>query len=97
MDSRGISGWDKVDKLARALVKLRGLSVSNTQASLIQQLYHNLSEFDKRPLVFTQRVNQAPRGRFARSKSKSRSIVGLDHMKKYVCIYYIMFGDDNFP
>jgi hypothetical protein len=83
VDSRGIPGWDRVDRLARALVKLCGLSVTHTQASEIQELYRKLPAFDKKPLVFSPRVQQPPRGRFARSKSKSRSIVGLDHMKKY--------------
>ena len=72
-----------MDKLARALVKLRGLSVTNTQAAEIKVLYNNLLEFDKRPLTFSPRVHQAPRGRFARSESKAQSIIGLDHMKKY--------------
>lgn len=80
VDSRGIPGWERVDKLARALVKLRGLSVSNAQASEIRELYNNLLEFDKRPLVFSPAVRQAPRGRFARSKGQS--IIGMDHMKK---------------
>ena len=72
-----------MDKLARALVKLHGLSVTNTQAAEIKVLYNNLLEFDRRPLTFSPRVYQAPRGRFARSKSKAQSIVGLDQMKKY--------------
>ncbi len=70
--------------MARAIVKLRGLSVTHTQASEIQELYRKLLDFDKKPLVFLPRVQQAPRGRFARSKGKAQSIVGLDHMKKYV-------------
>ena len=86
IDSRGIPGWDRVDKLARALVKLRGLCVTNTQAAEIKQLYHSLLEYDKRPLVFAPSVRQAPRGRFARSKSQS--IIGVDHMKKYVIALY---------
>ena len=53
VDSRGILGWEKVDKLARALVKLQGLSVTNAQASEIKELYHDLLEFDKKPLVFS--------------------------------------------
>ena len=71
-----------MDKLARALVELHGLSVTNTQAAEIRDLYNNLLDFDKKPLTFPPRVLQAPRGRFARSKSKAQSIIGLDHMKK---------------
>lgn len=71
VDSRGIPGWDKVDKLAGALVKLRGLCVTNKQAVEIQQLYHDLHEFDKRPLVFHHRPQLPPRGRFGRKKRES--------------------------
>lgn len=81
IDSRGIPGWDRVDKLARALIDLHGLSVTKMQASAIKKLYHNLLDFDKRPLVFSPRKFQAPRGRFARSKGQA--ITGVDHIKKY--------------
>lgn len=50
-DSRGIPGWERVDKLARTLVELHGLSVMHSQAAEIQELYHKLPEFDKKPLV----------------------------------------------
>lgn len=53
VDLLGIPGWDKVDVLARALVDLKGLSVTNDQARNIQQLYHGLNEFDKQPLTDT--------------------------------------------
>ena len=32
LDSQGILGWEKVDRLTRALLRLRGLCVTNTQA-----------------------------------------------------------------
>ena len=38
LDSRGIPGWDKVDKLAHALTDLSGLSVTNIQAQEIKTL-----------------------------------------------------------
>lgn len=82
IDSRGIPGWDRVEKLARALINLRGLSVSSTQAAEIKELYSNLLEFDKKPLVFKARLLSSPRGRFGRSKGKSH--VGVDHVKRYV-------------
>ena len=52
MDSRGIPGWNHVDKLARALVELHGLCVCDSAAEKIKELYHNLLEFDKRPPFF---------------------------------------------
>lgn len=82
MDCRGIPGWDKVDKLAKALVKLRGLCVTNSQAKEIQQLYHDLPEFDKRPLVFQPTPRRPSTGRFGRSKRESGH-VNVDAMKRY--------------
>ena len=37
-DSRGISGWDRVDKLARALVNLSRLCVSTPEAKEIKRV-----------------------------------------------------------
>ena len=68
VDSRGVAGWDKVDALAEALVSLRGLSVTNTQAERLIALYTNLPDFDKRPIVFNPRPHKPSRGRFARKK-----------------------------
>lgn len=82
VDSRGIPGWDRVDKLAAALLALRGLCVTNAQAAEIQVLYRNLLEYDKKPLTYPPRSLKPPQGRFARSKSKSH--IGVDHMKKYI-------------
>ena len=63
VDSRGIPGWEKVDRLARALLKLEGLCVTNAQAQEIDTLYSQLITFRPR------QVKQA-RGRFARSKNR---------------------------
>ena len=82
VDSRGIPGWNKVDKLAGALVKLRGLCVTNSQAVEIQQLYHDLHDFDKRPLVFQPRAQLPPRGMFGRKKRENGHI-GIDAMQRY--------------
>ena len=46
-DSHGITGWDKVDCLARALLSLTVLSVTNAQAAEIRKLYSELEECDK--------------------------------------------------
>ena len=78
VDSRGIPGWDRVDKLAAALLKLSGLYVTNAQAAEIQALYRNLLEHD---IMYPPRSLKPPQGCFARSKSKSH--IGVDHMKKY--------------
>ena len=65
-DTHGIPGWEKVDRLARALLHLRGLCVTNTQAAEVQQLYSELSDYDKKPLTFQPRKIKPTRGRFAR-------------------------------
>ena len=49
-DSRGIPGWKKVDRLAKALVDMKGISLSNAEKSQIITLYNNLDEYDKKPL-----------------------------------------------
>ena len=48
VDSQGIPGWEKVDRLARALLRPRGLCVTNLQAAEIQQLYSELLDYDKK-------------------------------------------------
>ncbi len=85
-DSRGIQGRDKVDKLARTLVSLTGLHVTNSSADQIkklyeEQLYEELLEYDKRPLVIKPIPFNRSRGRFGRKKSSSHT--GVDHMKQY--------------
>ena len=83
LDAHGIPGWDKVDALAEALLELRGLCVTNTQARKIQGLYEALTEFDKKPLVFKPRVHQKPlHGRFAKGKSNRVGHISVDAMKR---------------
>ena len=42
VDCLGHPGWDRVDALAKALIKLDGLCVTNTQAEVIIGHYNNL-------------------------------------------------------
>ena len=59
--TRGIPGWDRVDKLTAALLKLSGLCVTNAQASEIQALYRNLLEHDRKPLTYVStKVTETP-------------------------------------
>lgn len=81
VDSHGITGWDKVDRLARALLSLSGLSVTNAQAAEIQKLYCELEECDKRPLSFSPRNLKPTRGRFARTKYRVGH-VGIEAVKR---------------
>ena len=68
-----------MDQLARALIDLSGLAVTNSQAREIKKLYEALSLYDKKPQEFRPVPRKASRGRFGRSKSGH---VGLDHMKR---------------
>ena len=80
LDASGIPGWDKVDALAKALINLEGLAVTNAQAREIQKLYDDLLEYDKRPIVFKPRLQRSSRGRFARSKRSGH--ISLEAMKR---------------
>ncbi|XP_078667564.1 uncharacterized protein LOC144909422 [Branchiostoma floridae x Branchiostoma belcheri] len=54
LDSVGIPGWDKVDRLAQALLQLKG------QATTIKKLYDELSDYDKRPITYQPRNVDKP-------------------------------------
>ena len=82
VDASGIQGWDKVDALAKALMDLEGLAVTNSQAKEIQKRYDDLLEYDKRPIKFKPRLQKAPRGRFARSKGNRSGHISVEAMKR---------------
>ncbi|XP_066915572.1 uncharacterized protein [Clytia hemisphaerica] len=65
-DSRGIPGWQKIDHLAKALIETKGISLSSSEKTHIVQLYHNLEEFDKKPLKYEATKKKSTKGRFAR-------------------------------
>ena len=76
----GIPDLNRVDQLARALINLSGLSVTNDKARNIQQLYQQLHEYDKKPLTFSHhQPSSTQRGRFERSK---RGHTTIDQMKR---------------
>ena len=81
VDSRGIPGWEKVDRLARALLNLKGLCVTNAQAEELKTLYSQLLDYDKRPITFQPQKIKRTRGRFARSKNRVE-YAGVDAMKR---------------
>ena len=71
-----------MDRLARALIDLKGLCITNQQARVIQDLYHDLLEYDKKPLVFRASETITPaQGRFGRSKRGGHT--NVDNMKRY--------------
>ena len=80
LDASGIHGWDKVGALAKALINLEGLAVTNAQAREIQKLCDDLLEYDKQPIVFKPRLQRSSCGRFARSKRSGH--ISLKAMKQ---------------
>ena len=74
---RVFPGWEKVDRLARALVGLKGLCITNQQAGMIQKLYQDMLEYDKRPVVFRPSTTiNPPKGRFGRTKREAATSFG---------------------
>ena len=82
-DALGIAGWDRVDKLAEALVATSGLGITDQQAVRIRELYSELLPYDKKPITFRQRLMRPSRGRFARSKNRSGH-VSVEAVKRSV-------------
>ena len=81
VDARGILGWDRVDKLAKALITLEGLAVTTSQAQEIELLYNRLVEYDRRPIQFQPRPQRPSRGRFSRKKTSGHKSV--EAMKRF--------------
>ena len=82
----GIPGWGRVDKLARALTALEGVSVNKKDGVAIKELNSNLFDYDKRPLAFKQRVMRPAKGKFARKKYRVGDYTTVEAVKRYVNI-----------
>ena len=63
-------------------MELSGLCVTNSQAREIKQLYDDLLDYDKKPLVFKPKLQKPQRGRFACSKSSRSGYVNISSMKR---------------
>ena len=70
-----------MDRLARTLIDIKGLSVTNTQVREIKDLYNDLLPFDRKPVTFALRPLKPARGRFARSKYRVGN-TEVDHVKR---------------
>ena len=68
-------------RLAEALLELSHRYITEPQAQTIITVYDNLADFDKQSLHFKPHPLLPSRGRFATSKGKRSSHVGVDHMK----------------
>lgn len=81
VDAKGLPGWDRVDKMAEALIALEGLFVTNAQAEVVKELYHNLLDYDKEPLKYPpMHQTHSTHGRFARKYRSGH--VGVESMKR---------------
>ena len=81
VDSQGLPGWDKVDKLAEALINLQGLFVTNSQAQVVKRLYKNLLDYNKEPLKYPAIYQtHSTRSQFARKYCSGH--VGVESMKR---------------
>ncbi|KAJ7384065.1 hypothetical protein OS493_024079 [Desmophyllum pertusum] len=79
VDSAGLPGWDKVNRLAEALLNL-GAYVTNAEVDNIKRLHADLDEYDRRALTFTPRYKKG-KGRFKQSKNRSAH-VGVESMAR---------------
>ena len=79
VDSAGLPGWDKVTRLAEALVDL-GPYVTNAEVDKIKRLHDDLHEYDRRGLTFTPHFKKG-KGRFKQSKNRSAHI-GIESMAR---------------
>ena len=82
VDEGGITGCDAADKLTEVLVSLTGISVGNQDTNCIIALYNNLSDYDKRLVVYKRQVNQIRKGRFGHIKRLITSHANTDVVRK---------------
>jgi len=92
VDSRGIPGWNQVDRLAEALVLQHGISISHQQSNHIVNLYNNLDDFDKKPMSFQPIKIKPATGRFMRKK-RMTGHAGIVAMKRS----FVSGGNPSLP
>lgn len=80
VDSVGIPGYDKVNRLAEAVLKL-GSFVTNLEVCSVKRLYDDLDEFHRRGLTFSPHFKKG-KGRFHKSKNRSAHI-GVESMARF--------------
>ena len=80
-DAMGVPGLDKVEALARALVELEGISVTNSQAEKLKSLYVQLVDYDKKPVIFERRPRLEQQDGVSSKKNKSGH-TGLETMRR---------------
>ena len=82
MDSRGIPGWEKVAQLARSLLDLDGLSLSNGEAQKIKALWNALDPYDKKATEVMIKSQVQLRGHFCSQKNTGNTT--REQMRRYI-------------
>ena len=71
IDTRGIPEWNKVDRLARYLIGLEDISLTNQEANHIVDLYSDLDTYVKKPVTYKPMLLRPSSGRYGRSKHRT--------------------------
>ncbi len=75
-------GWNKVDKLAGALIDTEGLGLTKPQASLIKECFDNLDDYDRKPLTYEPVVKRLLKGKFSNTKSSRSGHISITAMRR---------------
>ena len=75
VDSRGITGWEKVAQLARSLLDMDGLSLSNGEAQKIKALWNALDPYDKKATEVILKSQVQLRGHFYTTREQIRRYI----------------------
>ena len=67
-DSFRIPGWKKIDKLAQALLNATGISLCDSDAAKIVELYDQLEEYDKKPITYKAISKRPVSGKFQQKR-----------------------------
>ena len=85
MDRSGVSGYDAVDKLVKVLLSLQGdASIDNAEVLQIVNCWQQLSDYDKKPLIFPPQINRQTRKSHESQQKKRSAHTSIAIMRKYV-------------
>ena len=77
IDSLGIPGWDKVDRLAKALIDQEGISLSREASNVIIRLYQQLDPYDRRQMKYEKIKMKPATGRYLRKRKSGAGVVAM--------------------
>ena len=99
LNANAIPRWQRVDWLAEALLKLKGLAVSKADCALLAKLFQDLP-YNRKPVVQNQHVHKRRPGRFARQQRPGnkvqRSCAGKHYQHSFplfpFCTFHFRFS-----